>query len=148
MRLAKLEFLFLVSWFCPTWAFIDNYQPKPLCSLESKSTCALVANLRGSPILNWPRVYVSCFFSPFFAVCGKELERCSVEFYKCFPDDGLHGSITTFHVHHHGDRHSTCYPLCGRSSSFANDRHVSGLTVCDKSAGVKAQTVAVVRIVV
>ena len=76
------------------------------------------------------------------------LEGSAVQLYESLANNGLVGTVTTLDVHHHGDGHTACDPLGSRSRSVLDDAHVTGLSGSDEAAGVEAETVAVVGIVV
>lgn len=74
------------------------------------------------------------------------LEGCAVKLYEGLTDHRLHLAVTTLHVHHHGDGHTTGLPLIGRSREVLDDGHVTGLAVGDQVSGAYTQGVAVVGI--
>ncbi|EJX04752.1 hypothetical protein EVA_07139 [gut metagenome] len=56
--------------------------------------------------------------------------------------------MTTFHVHHHCNRHTTCDPLFSRSCCILNDSHVTSLAISNELSCTCTESIAVVRIVV
>ncbi len=77
--------------------------------LEGES--GLVAHFSRSEVLDGAREYIGSAESPIVALGCKTKEGCSVETHKCFLYHGLHFTMTTFHIEHHGDRYTTGKPL-------------------------------------
>ena len=119
-----------------------------LALLEFECHGALVANFGRSKVLNGAGIHEASVFCPFFAVCGKLFEGSAIQANECFFDDGFHFTVATFHVHHHGDGHTTCYPLVCGSGSVTNDCHVAGLSVCHELCSAGSKCIAVVCVIV
>ena len=81
-------------------------------------------------------------------MCLEEAERCSVELHESLAYHGFVGSVAALNVHHHRDGHTAGNPFISRSCGVLDDAHVTRLACCDEAAGVEAQAVAVVGIVV
>ena len=113
---------------------------------EGERAGALVANFRGSPVLDGSGVDEGGLFGPFFAVCGESLEGFAVEFDEGLADHGFHVAVAAFHIHHHGDGHTAGDPLFGRCGGVLHDGHVAGLAVGDELRSRCTECVAVVGI--
>ena len=74
------------------------------------------------------------------------LEGCTVELDEGLADNGLHLTCTTLHIHHHGDGHTTCNPLVGRSGGILHDGHVTGLAVGNELGSRGSEGIAVVSV--
>lgn len=84
-----------------------------------------VANFARTPVLDRTRVGVRFSLGPDFAVLGEELERSTVEFDESFLDNRLVGTVTAFHVHHHGYRNATGNPLVDTLREVTDRAHVA-----------------------
>ena len=79
---------------------------------------------------------------------SEELEGSTVQLYKGLADNGLVGTVATLDVHHHRDGHTTGNPLSSGGCGVLDDAHVARLAIGNEAAGVEAEAVAVVGIVV
>ena len=48
---------------------------------------------------------------PVSALGSETLERCAIDTYESLLYNGLHLTVTTFHIEHHRDWNTTCEPL-------------------------------------
>ena len=71
----------------------------------------LVAHFRRAEILNGAGIDIACVICPVIALGSEFQERCPVKQNQSLLYDRLHGTVTTFHVHHHGDGYTTGNPL-------------------------------------
>ena len=117
-----------------------------LLLLESQGLGGLIADFCRTPILDGTRIDVSRFLCPLVANGSKCLEGFAVEFDQGLADNGLHLTITALHVHHHGDRNTTGYPLLCRSCGILHDGHIASLAVGDELGGTGSKGVAIVGI--
>lgn len=81
---------------------------------------------------------------------GKSLEGSTVQLHESLTDNRFHLTVTTLHVHHHGDGHTTSHPLVSRSSSVLHDSHVTSLAIgnqlgCGSTEGIAIVSVEVRR---
>ena len=113
---------------------------------EFEGDGGFVANLGGTPVLDGAGINVAGLACPLLTGGSEGLEGCSVELHERLADHGLHLAVTFLHVHHHGDGHTTCNPLVGRSGCVLHDGHVAGLAVSDELGGTGTERVAVVGI--
>ena len=115
-------------------------------AFQTNGVSHLVGDFARTPILDRTRIAVAFGLRPDFAVLGEELERSGVEFDEGLLNHRLVFAVTTFHVHHHGDRNASGNPFVSTLGQVANRAHVTvHLVVGENRSGV-AEAVAVVRI--
>ena len=117
-----------------------------LTLLKLEGLAGLIAHVRGTKVLNRTWVDIVSLDCPLLAICGEELEWAAIELDESLLDDRLHLAIALLHVHHRGDRDTTCEPLRSGLSRVANRAHIASLTRCDKECGYTTKRVAVVSI--
>ena len=105
-----------------------------------------VANFAGTPVLDRTRVGVGFSLGPSIAVLGEELERSAVQFHESLLDHRLVGTVTTFDVHHHGDRNATGSPLFDTLGQVTHRAHVAVHLVEGEHRSGVTEAVAVVGV--
>lgn len=68
-----------------------------------KSLCGLVAYFSRTEVLYRSGIHVTGLHGPLVALRCEFFERGTIQIHKCFLNDRFHGTVTAFHVHHHGD---------------------------------------------
>lgn len=117
-----------------------------LLMFETKCFGRLVAYLGRPEILNRTGIYITRFSSPLLTLRHKIFERSSVEFHQSLLYHRFHLSVTTFHIHHHRNRHASGNPLFGRTSRIAYRRHITRAAFTDKHGRRISQRIAIVGI--
>ena len=114
--------------------------------LKSESSGGQIANFSRTVVLDSTRVGEAGLNSPLFTVCFEELERLAIEFNESLADNRLVFAVSSFHVHHLGDRHTTGDPLFSRLRDVGYLGKVTGETVLDQHESVETEGVAVISI--
>ena len=117
-----------------------------LIVLEEQSHRGTVAHLAGTEVLDRTGVLVEGVESEGLAH-GSVLEvGTALEVDEGLLDNRLHLALAALHVHHHGDRNTTCDPLLAGLGQVAHARHVAGNAGVDQHGGVVSEGVSIVGV--
>ena len=86
-----------------------------------KSHCRLVAHFSGAEVLDGTGEYIACSHCPFVALGCKAAEGGSVKTHQSFLNNGLHFTVATLHIEHHGDGDTAREPLHAGFGKIAED---------------------------
>ena len=114
--------------------------------LQFKCLGGLVAYGRRPPVLNRTRIDVAGLPGPSVSLSGELLERSAVQLDERLADNRLHLAITSFHVHHHCNRHTSGLPLVGNGSRILDDCHITGFSIGNQLGSRRAERIAVICI--
>ena len=92
-----------------------------LLMFKLQRLCALVANVRGPPVLYRTRIDIRRCVGPLVTLSGKSLERFAIKVYERLANHRLHLTVATLHVHHHGDGDTASFPILGLSRCVFHD---------------------------
>ena len=96
--------------------------------------------------LNGTRERIAIAQSPFSRELEELLIRQSVQLHKSLLDDRLVLSVSSFNVHHHGNRNATGSPLVDRGVQVGDGGHHAVQAFVDENTSIVAEGVAVVGI--
>ena len=114
--------------------------------LKEQRVGGLVHQFLRTEELDGTRIDVARFERPLLAVLDEVLEGSALEVNQRLADNGLVLARTAFHVHHHGDGHTTGDPILSLAAQMGDGRHVASSTDEDEVGCVVTQRVAVISI--